>query len=61
MERNADNSHAPVATAAIPWDSVENANGNGTGSMTMEKIGDDVFFYAFPTNKGIYCYQLSKF
>ena len=55
------NEHVPVATAKIGWVSGETPNGNGTGSMTMEKIGNDVFFYVFPTNKAIICYQLGKF
>jgi hypothetical protein len=51
----------PVATAAIEWNSTDWANGNATGSFTMEKVGNDVFFYVFPTNRAIVCYQMSKF
>ena len=51
----------PFYKVIIPWNKTDEPNGNLTGSFTMEKDGDDVLFYVFPTNKGVYCYQLSEF
>ena len=57
MERGTDEVQA---TAAIPYDS-NWTNGNVTGSFTFEKIGDDIFFYIFATNRIVACYQMVKF
>ena len=61
LERKSDNSHVPITTTDIEQDSNVTPNGNGTGGFTMEKVGNDVFFYVFPTNNAVACYQLSKF
>lgn len=61
MERKADGTHVPFATTTLEWNSTDFTNGNGSGSFTMEKIGNDIFFYLLPTNKGIACYRLGKF
>ena len=68
MERTADNKHVTLVAHVIPYvaEGTSEAPGpgrntNGTGSMTMEVVGNDIFFYLLPTNKGVYCYQMSKF
>ena len=74
LKRNADNTHETFVPApsmlwnsaksdlwpVIPWDNTSCPNGNGTGSFAMEKVGDDILFYIFPTNRGVFCWQLSK-
>jgi len=61
LERKADNSHVAVIVAPFGYNYDENPNGNRTGSFTMERVGDDIFFYIFQTNAGVYCYQMTKF
>ena len=63
MERNADNTLNTdnlVISDIIPWSTADYINTNGTGSFTLEKVGNDIFFYVFVTNRGIFSYQLSK-
>ena len=61
IERTADNKHIVHVAHRIPFVSTVTPNGNGTGGLALEKVGDDIFFYVIPTNEGIYCYQLIKF
>ena len=61
QERKSNTSLVPVTLADFEWSDADSPNGNSTGSFTMEKVGDDVLFYLFPTNKAIICLQLSKF
>lgn len=62
FERNPEGKLVLQSFATIPYidDADNNVNGNVTGGFTMEKVGNDIFFYVFPTNKGVYCYQLIK-
>ena len=58
LERATD---VTIATSAIPWNDTDWPNGNSTGSFTFEKVGDNIFFYIFATNRIVACYQLTKF
>ena len=61
QERATNSTLVPFATDILEWNSENWVNGNNTGSFTMEKVGNDIFFYVFTTNRAIVCYQVSKF
>lgn len=61
LERNNNSSPDVLYTDLIEFSSATSPNGNSTGGFTLEKDGNDVLFYLFPTNKGVYCYKLSAF
>jgi hypothetical protein len=61
-ERHADNTHTFPANCKIPYDADDtHKNGNATGSLTLEKVGNDVFIYLLATGQAVVCYQMSAF
>ena len=59
FERAPEGTLTPVSKVAFPYSTTDNVNGNVTGSFTMEKVGNDILFYVFATNKAVACYQFT--
>ena len=60
LENNAGELN-PIVATTIPWNGTDWANGNVTGSFALEQVGSNILFYVFPTNRGVFCYELNKF
>ncbi|MDR1668001.1 MAG: DUF5018 domain-containing protein [Bacteroidales bacterium] len=61
VERHDDGTHTFLAKAQFAFTPSTHPNGNQTGSLTFEKVGDDLLFYVFATGQAIVCYQMSAF
>jgi hypothetical protein len=66
-QRNADGTLTFFAKDVFPHDPIPygddetRANGNATGSLTLEKVGADVFVYVMASNQAVVCYKMSDF
>ena len=60
MERESNTELTTIAKTALPWNNAQWINTNITGSFTMEVVGGKMRFYVFPTNRGIFCYELAQ-